>query len=124
MKKVLLFIISLLFITGCSSKDNHINAKVNNNELILKEQVIDSLKFSDISLMYEKGTSTFRVTITNTGEKISPESLNIIFKSKSDSVITILDGTFGEIDKGTSIDLTLTSDVDLSDAYKIEYEIK
>ena len=124
MKKVLLFIISLLFITGCSSKDNHINAKVNNNELILKEQVIDSLKFSDISLMYEKGISTFKVTITNTGEKISPESLNIIFKSKSDSVITILDGTFGEIDKDTSIDLTLTSDVDLSDAYKIEYEIK
>lgn len=124
MKKVLLVITVLLIFTGCGSKTLNKNSKVNNNELVIKEQVINNLKFSDVSLVYEKGISTFKVTITNLGERINPNSLNIIFKNENDTVITTLDGTFGEIDKDNFIALTLTSDIDLSNAYKIEYEIK
>ena len=124
MKKVLLVITLLLVFTGCGTKTLNKNSKVNNNELVIKEQVINNLKFSDVSLYYEKGISTFKVTITNLGEKINPNSLNIVFKNENDTVITTLDGTFGEIDKDNFIALTLTSDIDLSSAYKIEYEIK
>ena len=123
MKKVLFVLTLLLVFTGCSSKDNKTNSKVNNNELVLKEQVVNNLLFSDISLVYEKGISTFKVKITNQGEKVSP-NLEIVFKGESDNVIETLDGSFGEIDKDNFIALTLTSDVDLSNAYKVEYIIK
>lgn len=118
MKRVLLVMISLLLITGCAFK------KTNNNELVIKEQVVGNLKFNDISLTSKGSSSTFKVTVTNMGEKISPEILNIIFKNEDDTVITTLDGTFGEIDENSFISLTLTSDVDLSKAYKVEYEVK
>ena len=120
MKKILLVIISLFIIGGCASRD----IKTNNNELVIKEQVIDNLKFSDVSLIYEKGISTFKVTITNNGDSITPETFNVIFKDKDDKVITVLDGTFGSIDKDNFISLTLTSSDDLTHAYKVEYEIK
>ena len=123
MKKVLFVLALLLVFTGCSSKDNKTNSKVNNNELVLKEQVVNNLLFSDVSLVYEKGISTFKVKITNQGEKVSP-NLEIVFKGESDNVIETLDGSFGEIDKDNFIALTLTSDVDLSNAYKVEYIIK
>lgn len=123
MKKVLFVLTLLLVFTGCSSKDNKTNSKVNNNELVLKEQVIDNLVFSDVSLVYEKGISTFKVKITNQGEEVSP-NLEIVFKGESDNVIETLDGSFGSIDKDNFIALTLTSDVDLSNAYKVEYIIK
>ncbi len=123
MKKVLFVLTLLLVFTGCSSKDNKTNSKVNNNELVLKEQVVNNLLFSDVSLVYEKGISTFKVKITNQGEKVSP-NLEIVFKGESDNVIETLDGSFGEIDKDNFIALTLTSDVDLSNAYKVEYIIK
>ncbi len=123
MKKILLVITLLLILTGCSINKEHINSKVNNNELIVKEQTISNLKFSDVSLYYEKGISTFKVTITNLGETVSP-NLEVVFKNENDTVITTLDGTFGEIDKNSFISLTLTSDVDLSKAYKVEYIIK
>lgn len=123
MKKVLLVITVLLIFTGCGSKTLNKNSKVNNNELVIKEQVINNLKFSDVSLVYEKGISTFKVKITNQGEEVSP-NLEIVFKGESDNVIETLDGSFGSIDKDNFIALTLTSDVDLSNAYKVEYIIK
>ena len=123
MKKVLFILTLLLVFTGCSSKDNKTNSKVNNNELVLKEQVVNNLVFSDVSLVYEKGISTFKVKITNQGEEVSP-NLEIVFKGESDNVIETLDGSFGSIDKDNFIALTLTSDVDLSNAYKVEYIIK
>ena len=123
MKKILLVIVSFLFITGCS-KQIFNNPVVNNNELIVKEQVIDNLRFSDASLIYEKGISTFKVNITNNGDKVSPNGLDVIFKNENDTVITTLDGTFGDIEKDSFIALTLTSDIDLSKAYKVEYKIK
>ena len=50
MKKVLFVLTLLLVFTGCSSKDNKTNSKVNNNELVLKEQVVNNLLFSDVSI--------------------------------------------------------------------------
>lgn len=123
MKKVVLVIITLLLVTGCSLNKSHNNSKVNNKEFVVQEQTIGNLKFSDVSLIYEKGISTFKVTITNLGDNISP-NLNVIFKNENDTIITTLDGTFGEIEKNSFIALTLTSDVDLSNAYKVEYEVK
>ncbi|MBR1718107.1 MAG: hypothetical protein IJ715_02410 [Bacilli bacterium] len=123
MKRLLVIVLTLL-ITGCSQTNIFKNAVVNNNELVIKEQVIGNLKFSDTSLIYEKGISTFKVTILNMGDKVNPESVSVVFKNENDTIITTLDGTFGEIDKDSLINLTLTSDIDLSNAYKVEYIIK
>lgn len=123
MKRLLVIVLTLL-ITGCSQTNIFKNAVVNNNEQVIKEQVIGNLKFSDTSLIYEKGISTFKVTILNMGDKVNPESVSVVFKNENDTVITTLDGTFGEIDKDSLINLTLTSDIDLSNAYKVEYIVK
>lgn len=123
MKKLLVIVLTLL-ITGCSQTNIFKNAVVNNNEQVIKEQVIGNLKFSDTSLIYEKGISTFKVTILNMGDKVNPESVSVVFKNENDTIITTLDGTFGEIDKDSLINLTLTSDIDLSNAYKVEYIVK
>lgn len=123
MKRLLVIVLTLL-ITGCSQTNIFKNAVVNNNEQVIKEQVIGNLKFSDTSLIYEKGISTFKVTILNMGDKVNPESVSVVFKNENDTIITTLDGTFGEIDKDSLINLTLTSDIDLSNAYKVEYIVK
>lgn len=123
MKKLLVIVLTLL-ITGCSQTNIFKNAVVNNNEQVIKEQVIGNLKFSDTSLIYEKGISTFKVTILNMGDNVNPESVSVVFKNENDTIITTLDGTFGEIDKDSLINLTLTSDIDLSNAYKVEYIVK
>ena len=122
MKKILVILLSLVLVTGCSSKIFN-NSKVNNNENIIKEQTFGNLVINNISLVYEKGVYTFKFTLTNNGDKANVSKLNITFKNENDSVITTLDGSFGEIDANTSLDMVLTSDIDLSNAYKVEYEL-
>ena len=124
MKKIFILAFIIVLTTGCFNKEIDINASVNNNEYILNEQNIDNIKFSDTSLIYEKGISTFKVKVTNNGNIGKIEKLIVIFKNKNDSEITRLYAEYVEIEKGNSISLTLTSDIDLSDAYKVEYEIK
>lgn len=124
MKKIFLIIISLFLITGCSDDGDIKNAYVNNNELIIKEEVIGNLSISDVSLIYENGLSTFKAKITNNGDDLTINEFNIIFKNENDTIITIIDGNFEEIKKDTFIALTLTSDIDLSSAYKLEYSLK
>lgn len=127
MKKINILILMLLFlIVGCSSKNiQSDNAKMNNNENIIKEQTINNLIMNNVSLSYKDGISTFRVQITNnTTESISINQFNVIFKTENDSIITTLNGFLGDsLSGGESFNLTITSDIDLSEAYSLEYQI-
>ena len=126
MKKIIIIIMSIILITGCSnSKTDEKNAKVNNNENITKEQVIGNYSVSNASLVYDKGTSIFKITITNTTDNIlNINDFKITFKSESGSVITVLNGfSIDNMEPNVGLEISLDSDVDLSDAASVEYEI-
>ena len=127
MKKIAIIIISILLVTGCSilKKENIENSVVNNNSNIIKEQTVYNLDLNNVSLIYFKGTSTFNVKVTNnTDSDINISKFTVIFKAKSGSIITTVSGNIGDkIPAKNSIETSLTSDVDLSDAYSVEYDI-
>ncbi len=126
MKKIIIIIMSIILITGCSnSKTDEKNAKVNNNENITKEQVIGNYSVSNASLVYDKGTSIFKITITNiTNSPLNINDFKITFKSESGSVITVLNGfSIDDMEPNVGLEISLDSDVDLSDAASVEYEI-
>ena len=126
MKKLIVVILSLFILTGCNNSTVVNNSKVNNNESITKEQVVGNFTFSNISLIYEKGSSTFKVSVTNnTDTKLEVNKFNIILKTSSGDTITILNGYIGdEIEANTTIESSISSDIDLSEAYSVEFEIE
>ena len=127
MKKILIIIFSLLLLTGCTSKKNNDEfIKVNQNENVIKEQTIADLKINDITLYYDKGVSNFRAKINNeTENNINISEIKIIFKNKNETIITsLIVNDINEIPLQSYKYITMTSDIDLSDAYSIEYEIK
>lgn len=126
MKKIIMIIISLLLITGCSANEQkNNNSKVNNNENITKEQTIGDFKISNVSLISENGSSTLKITITNTTDhNVNINDFKVTFKSKSGSVITILNGfSIEDVEPNLGLDISLDSDIDLSKATSVEYEI-
>ena len=125
MKKILIVMISILFLTGCGSKSTISNSKLNNNENIIKDQTINNFSITDISLNYKKGTSTLKLTITNTlDQDVNINKFEVVFKTENGSVITTLDGkVIDSMKANESITLTLNTDVNLSEAYSVEYVI-
>lgn len=125
MKKILIIIVSVLLITGCTNNETSNNSKVNTNENITKEQVIGNVNINNISLTYKEGTSNFKMTITNIADQnININNFKVTFKSKSGSIITVLNGfSLDNIEPNTSLEIVLDSDIDLSKAYSVEYEI-
>ena len=125
MKKILIIIVSVLLFTGCTNNETSNNSKVNTNENIIKEQVIGNVNINNISLTYKEGTSNFKMTITNIADQnININNFKVTFKSKSGSIITVLNGfSLDNIEPNTSLEIVLDSDIDLSKAYSVEYEI-
>lgn len=125
MKHLLIVLGLLMIFTGCKEASTTNNIKTNNNENIIKEQVVGNLLLNQVSLTYEKGTSTFSVQITNqTSESVAINQFDVTFKAKNGSVIATLQGTLGDsLDGNTSIVITMTSDIDLTEAYSLEYNI-
>jgi lipoprotein len=125
MKRLLIVLGLLMIFTGCKEASTTNNIKTNNNENIIKEQVVGNLLLNQVSLTYEKGTSTFSVQITNqTSESVAINQFDVTFKTKNGSVIATLQGTLGDsLDGNTSIVITMTSDIDLTEAYSLEYNI-
>lgn len=124
MKKILLIL--LFLISGCSLKNEEIiNPIVNSNQLIIEEQNINNLTFKNVSLSYQNGISTFIVSVVNNNnEVVSFKEILVKFKNKNGKEIITLNGALGNIDIGGTIEVNITSDIDLSEAYSLEYILK
>lgn len=64
---------------------------------VIKEETYEGLKFTNISLITEKGYSTFSADVTNTTQNNSNISdVNIVLKDKNGNDIITLRGNIGE----------------------------
>lgn len=125
MKKiVIIFIIVLL--TGCNSKEQKFETnKVNLNDAVIEDKTINNFSTSNTSVIYEAGMTSFKTNLKNNGEGTNINKVIITFKTKNNTFITSLTGYINkEIKSGEEILLTITSDIDLTNAYSIEYSFE
>lgn len=123
MKKILIIILLLVF-TGCNKYEELEPNKVNMNELVIEDKKIDKLLMTNTSLIYESGITTFKTTITNNGKIIENKKINLIFKNTNKSIIVVLKGYISKLEKSDQTELVVTSDIDLTDAYLVEYSFE
>lgn len=124
MKKFLVLVALLFLLTGCNSDKKETSNITNDNENVIKEQVVDELKINDVSLIYDGSMSTFTANINNTSDKeINISKFEVDVKNESGNKLTTLLGTGMNIEANSSFMITITSDIDLSKAYSVEYHI-
>ena len=133
MKKVLLSItiISVLVLTGCGKdkKPKTIDIegekiKTNTKEEVIGAKEIDGLRIERASLVYEDGLTTLTTSITNTAEEvIVVDSIKVTYTMENlDSEVLII--AIGEpLTPGQVVYVTSTTDVDLTNATNVAYEI-
>ena len=130
MKKVFLVIMVLVvFTTGCGKKAQieripEESIKSNTNEEVIGKKEIDGLTIEKSSLVYEDGLSTLTTSITNTTqERMMVDSIKITYIDSEDNE-TVLVGPIGDyIEPSQVVYITSTTDIDLSAAVKVVYEI-
>lgn len=124
MKKIII-IICLLALTGCGQKKEKLeNDIVNINEEILKTQTVEDIEFDNTTVIYSNGMTNFNTTIKNNGADKKIDYIFVSFKTKNDILleqfkIPVLD-TLNSKDNKI---ITMSTDVNLTNAYKITYEI-
>lgn len=130
---VIMFIIMAFIITltsGCGAKTNEQEPNTEKpntvtNEDVVGDKQVDVFKLTKTSLVYENGSSTLITSVYNSSsEKQYIKSFNIELKDDSNKVITTLIGYIGEeIAAGETRQITSSTDLDLTNASKIEYTI-
>ena len=98
---VLIILIIILIIVLCvnNSNDKKLKPEVitNTNEGIIKEEDYNGLVFNNVSLITEKGYTTFTASVTNRNSEVSNISdVNINFYDKDDNLIMSFRGNIGD----------------------------
>lgn len=131
MKKILVIVICIFMVTGCGcnrkeeKKESDLPFEANFN--IETEVTKDGLKISDISLIKnEDGVSIYTATVINETDSIYKlNQLNIKIKNKKEKELTTLIAYIGtNLSPGESRNINISTETDLMNATKIEYEIK
>ena len=126
MKRILIVLSFVIFITGCgcSDKEEEIfeTNKVNLNEKVIEDKELENFSTSNTSVIYEKGITTFKTELKVKNE-MHIDRVKVIFETKSGNVLTELVGYINQ-DVKDKLDLNITSDIDLSNAYSIKYVIE
>lgn len=129
LKLLLVSLISIGLLTGCGEKKKEEkpstdNPTVNTNPGVTDNKEQNGLKYTKGSLIRENGLSTYTVYVQNqTGSDYPVVSIDVIFKDKDGNEIKRSTGTIaGEsIAAGETKVITIATDMDLSNAYTIEY---
>ena len=130
---IIMFIIMAFIITltsGCGAKKNEEEPNTEKpntvaNEDVVGDKEVDVFKLTKTSLIYENGSSTLITSVYNSSSETQYiKSFNIELKDDSDKVITTLIGYIGEeIAAGETRQITSSTDLDLTNASKIDYTI-
>lgn len=118
MKKLLLILVLVLF-TGCNDKEEKLIAnKVNLNDAVIEDKMIDNVKITGVSIIYDSGITTYRANFKSDNSKFV-NKIRLVFKS-NDYVLSTLEGYVNK-DLIENTEIVLTSDVDLTNASLVEY---
>ena len=126
--KIFLLFIVCFMLVGCKNKTENKKEKVKEinltNESITKEQIVDGIKISDIEMKVVDGMTTFNAKATNTTkENIDVETIKIIVQDEKEKEIVTLTGYIGSLKVDESKKIINSTDIDLSKAKSIKYEI-
>lgn len=129
MKKIIYIIfITLLLTCGCSKKQTNTfkdSIRVSTSENIIKNQTIDNIFISNVSLIYEDKSSTFTCDITNNSDNAQYiKEIKIHIKTKKGRDIIVLSGYVDKtILPSETYSIASSYTLDLTKAYSVEYEI-
>lgn len=117
MKTLLIIIVFSIILIGIGSSYSKVEGAY------LNDQTVSGLLFSDASLEYNEGLSTYIVNVSNTLESdYSLKNINIIFKDKNDKEIISLVGYIGDNLKISDQKILQASvDKEITNIEKIEY---
>ena len=122
---VLVPIISAVVIKNNNKKENNNKTTENKNSNVISNKEIEGFKISDVKVEIINGLTTFTAKATNvTGEVKHLSGFNIYFTEKSDGdmgMVTVYIN--GDINPNESVDLINYSDLDLTKATNIKYEL-
>lgn len=127
----LVVVFAVACVTGCGcqkkndKKDDETKENYNTNEGVIEDKEVGGLKLTNTSLVSEEYSSTLVTLVTNPTDKtITAGLFKIHVKDKDGNEITTLPGYVGgEVPAGESREITSNVDMNLDNAYKIEYEI-
>lgn len=132
---VLVMLVSLGLITGCGCKKKNNDAndnksketktEYNTNEGVVEDKEVEGLKLTNTSLKTSENYSTLVTSVSNpTKEDKYVRIFNIFVKDKDGNTIITLQGYVGGVvPAGETRNITSNVDMDLSKAYKVEYEL-
>lgn len=125
MKKIFL-IICFLILTGCSTaKQVLVENKVNLNDQVIEDKKFNNFSTHNTSIIYDQGITTFKTVLKNNGEDININNVKVKFYNKnSTEIITLTKKIDKLINNNESIQVVVITDIDLSEAFKIDYFIE
>ncbi|MBE6161250.1 MAG: hypothetical protein E7158_03420 [Firmicutes bacterium] len=130
--KIFSILLVALTITGCGSKKKNEDKKETpvkiemKDKEVVKEQTVKGLKISNVNMQVIDGMTNFSAKVTNTTkEDMKVETVKIIVKDENKKEMAKLTGYVGSILKPNETkDIINTTDIDLSKAKSISYEIE
>ena len=136
MKKTLITSLSLLLIlgisTGCGCKKKEKTKKedkqeetYNTNEGVIEDKEVEGLKLTNTSLVSTENSATLVTSVSNpTNEDKEVRIFYIHVKDKNgDEIVTLQGYVGGVVPAGQTREITSNVDRNLSNAYKVEYEL-
>ena len=93
---------------------------------INKEQIVEGIKVSEGIIIQDKDLYTYSAKVTNTNkEKTHVEYLTFVFEDKDNKRIITLYGYVGkDLEENESVPVLASVDKDISNASKVEIEVK
>ena len=136
MKKIIITSLSLLLIlgisTGCGCKKKEKTKKedkqeetYNTNEGVIEDKEVEGLKLTNTSLVSTENSATLVTSVSNpTNEDKEVRIFYIHVKDKNgDEIVTLQGYVGGVVPAGQTREITSNVDRNLSNAYKVEYEL-
>lgn len=126
----------LIFATGCGKKTNDnknpnngkddtnvVTPIANTDEAVVGEQIIDGLKFTNVTLISEGESTVYTADVVNTTDTaIDVKSFNIILKDKDgNDLVTLLGFVGSTIAPNESAQITSSVSMNLLNAKSVEY---
>lgn len=98
--------------------------KINTSEKVLAERKLEGLTIKNISLISDKGITTFKATVINEKAEVSSEKkIKIILKDKEGNEYGIIEGLIDKIQPHSETTIDASINLDLSNAYDFSIEI-